>query len=103
MKRFSYNQYIRKKIDDDIDFPIVDLSLDSPIISEVQGHDSNIFYDLYGISNHIGNLGSGHYIANCKSFTDNKWYLKNDEYVSLSTPESGKNSTAYVLFYKRKH
>ncbi|ORY52240.1 ubiquitin carboxyl-terminal hydrolase 2-like protein [Neocallimastix californiae] len=99
LKRFSFNFYIRRKIDDEVEFPTENLVLDYSVLR----HDRNIEYDLYGISNHIGGLGGGHYVAHCKSFKDNQWYLKNDERVSLTTADSGKNSTAYVLFYRRRH
>jgi len=102
LKRFSYNVYIRKKIEDEVEFPTENLVLD-PIMSDVKGHDEHVIYDLYGISNHIGGLGSGHYVAHCKSFKDNEWYLKNDDYVKKTSPEDGKDSTAYVLFYRRRH
>ncbi|ORX54887.1 cysteine proteinase [Piromyces finnis] len=99
LKRFSYNLYIRKKINDEVEFPTENLVLDFPVLSEVEG----ILYDLYGISNHIGELGGGHYVAHCKSFKDNDWYLKNDEYVRKTTSDAGKDSSAYVLFYRKRH
>jgi len=102
LKRFSFNFYIRKKIDDEVEFPTENLVLDKSVLSDVSGHDENITYDLYSISNHIGGLGCGHYVAHCKSFKDNQWYLKNDEQVSKTTANSGKDSTAYVLFYRKK-
>lgn len=62
-------------------------------------------YDLIGISNHSGSMGFGHYIANCLSPTDNKWYVFNDSHVSSdrnsSTCYSG--SDPYVLFYQLRN
>jgi len=37
LKRFSYNVYIRKKIDDEVEFPTENLVLD-PIMSDVKGN-----------------------------------------------------------------
>lgn len=50
-------------------------------------------------------MGFGHYIANCLSPSDNKWYIFNDSHVSSdrnsSTCYSG--SDPYVLFYQLRN
>merc|ERR1712118_502731 len=64
-------------------------------------------YDLFAISNHMGGVGGGHYIAHCLNATTKKWYRYDDSSVravsaadvlekALVTP------SAYVLFYKRR-
>ena len=64
-----------------------------------------ITYSLYGIVAQIGNSGpSPHFVAECKSPVDNKWYRYNDDIV---TPiknfqkEVIDYGTPYVLFYKK--
>ena len=43
---------------------------------------------------------SGHFIAFCKSFVDQKWYKYNDAQVDLSSFEQAKNTgVPYILFY----
>ena len=57
-------------------------------------------YELYAISNHMGSLNGGHYIACCNN--EGKWYDFNDSYVSTVKDEERVVSNAgYLLFYKR--
>ena len=70
-------------------------------MSNSLGVDLLCNYDLFGISNHMGGLGGGHYIAHTLNSDDNTWYIKDDSTVSkinIPTPMS----SAYVLFYKKK-
>ena len=61
----------------------------------------NSLYDLYAVSQHIGNYGGGHYTAACKNY--DKWYLFNDDDVNEINDENEiQNNTAYILFYKKK-
>eukprot|EP00658_Telonema_sp_P-2_P051252 TRINITY_DN39305_c0_g1_i4.p1 TRINITY_DN39305_c0_g1~~TRINITY_DN39305_c0_g1_i4.p1 ORF type:complete len:165 (+),score=35.11 TRINITY_DN39305_c0_g1_i4:232-726(+) len=65
-------------------------------------------YELYGVSNHMGGMGGGHYTALCKtgpgSVADREWYNFDDSRVSQcgsdSAPVNGRS--AYVLFYLRR-
>ena len=60
-------------------------------------------YDLVGVSHHSGSLSFGHYTATCKNPLDDKWYDYNDSHVSLVQENSEiVNSSAYVLYYKRR-
>ncbi len=60
-----------------------------------------ILYDLFGTVNHIGNMQSGHYVANVK--VDDIWYHCNDQHISYIQEESVlKADGAYVLFYIRR-
>ena len=45
-----------------------------------------IIYVLYGIVNHYGTMGGGHYTAYCKNFLNNKWYEFDDSRVSEVPP-----------------
>lgn len=60
----------------------------------------NIYYDLYGISNHYGSLNGGHYTAFCFSPYHKKWLEFDDTDVSRADPGKIVTKAAYVLFYK---
>ena len=45
-----------------------------------------IIYELYGVVNHYGTMGGGHYTAYCKNFLNNKWYEFDDSRVSEVSP-----------------
>lgn len=70
---------------------------------ELKQKHAPLIYDLYAVSNHVGNLMYGHYTAYCKNLLTEKWYNYNDASVSLldSTSEIV-SSAAYVLYYKRR-
>jgi len=103
LKRFSYTQYHREKINSKIHFPLTDLQL-SDFCTNPEMKDSN--YDLFAVSNHMGGLGGGHYTAYAKNFLDKKWYELNDSRVSPIDEDRVESriisSSAYVLFYGRK-
>lgn len=62
-------------------------------------------YHLYGVINHIGNIGGGHYYSFIKDYNkdyqfENKWYLCNDTNVKeISLNEVMQSNNAYMLFY----
>jgi hypothetical protein len=66
-----------------------------------QGRCLETKYDLYGVVNHQGALGGGHYTAYTKSFVDNQWYYYDDERVRLVEESKVISSSAYLLFYLR--
>ncbi|KAL3312670.1 Ubiquitin carboxyl-terminal hydrolase 8 [Cichlidogyrus casuarinus] len=74
-KRFSFTEIKNEKICTIIDFPI---TLD--LTTKVE-HKLNHSYDysLYAVSNHSGNLDSGHYTATCK--WNQEWHKFDDEVV----------------------
>jgi ubiquitin carboxyl-terminal hydrolase 4/11/15 len=61
LKRFSYTQFTRNKLETLVDFPTTDLDLSSYIADKSKQPSSH--YRLYAISNHYGNMGGGHYTA----------------------------------------
>ena len=92
----------RDKINDNIDFPIEGLDLRTYVKGPTT-NDAPPIYDLYGVSQHMGSMGGGHYTAMCKNFLDNNWYNFNDSYVSPEEdPRNAINGNAYVLFYARR-
>tara|TARA_A100001015_G_scaffold239982_1_gene273519 strand:+ start:1463 stop:2434 length:972 start_codon:yes stop_codon:yes gene_type:complete len=92
LKRFTNSM---EKINKHIDFPIENLDLDKYCI-DIRSKKNK--YSLYGIINHYGPYGGGHYTAYCKN--NGGWYEFNDSTVSEAEEIVTKN--AYVLFYKRK-
>ncbi|KAL2079327.1 hypothetical protein ACEWY4_025071 [Coilia grayii] len=61
-------------------------------------------YDLYGIINHTGVYGGGHYDAYIKSSENNHWYCFNDSQVTKITDNGFLNGsrTAYMIVYRKK-
>ena len=86
-----------------IDFPIEGLDLGEYVKSSQSANESTpAVYDLYGVSEHSGTMGGGHYTAKCRNEVDGKWYSFNDSFVRECAPESAISPEAYVLFYKRR-
>ena len=52
------------------------------VLSPEQKSQESLKYDCYGISNHFGSVGFGHYTAYAKNPLDDKWYNFDDSSVS---------------------
>lgn len=101
LKRFSYSRIWREKITSFVDFPID--GLDMSQFCQNPAEASRPLYDLFAVSNHMGNMGGGHYNAYCKNLVDQKWYLHDDSSIRpVTNPDQIKSPSAYVLFYKRR-
>ncbi|KAL4297997.1 hypothetical protein GQ457_12G026970 [Hibiscus cannabinus] len=98
LKRFSYSQFLKNKLETFVDFPIDDLDL-SIYIGSRNGELSNR-YMLYAVSNHYGSMGGGHYTA-FVHHGGGQWYEFDDSHVNPIGPEKIKTSAAYLLFYRR--
>ncbi|CAK4376833.1 unnamed protein product [Aphanomyces euteiches] len=59
-------------------------------------------YDMYGVVNHQGALGGGHYTAYAKNAVDGNWYCYDDERVRLVEESKVVTASAYLCFYVRK-
>ena len=59
-------------------------------------------FDLYAVICHLGTSSlNSHFVAYCKNKIDNKWYLYNNETVSLCNKNKQyQDGIPYVLFYK---
>ncbi|KAF9329552.1 CSN-associated deubiquitinating enzyme Ubp12 [Podila minutissima] len=102
LKRFSHTRAWRDKIDALVDFPIHGLDLSGKALKE-EDQNENV-YDLYGVSNHMGGLGGGHYTAYAKNEKQDQWFNFDDSHVSpVRDVESIKSSSAYLLFYRRRN
>lgn len=99
LKRFSNNRNLRDKIDTHIDFPIEGLDLGHMVGErkiaktlldqgvDIEGLklgnlDEPLVYDLFGVDEHIGGLGGGHYRAYASHHLNGKWYHFDDSYVT---------------------
>ncbi|PPQ64351.1 hypothetical protein CVT24_008420 [Panaeolus cyanescens] len=118
-KRFEANGRFQDKIDTFVEYPLKNLDLTNympPALppgvdkSQLNGGVSMSLddprtqqppyrYDLYGVTNHFGNLSSGHYTAYIAS--SGGWRLCDDSSVKSADPKQVVNQKAYVLFYKR--
>ena len=82
-----------------INFPLEELDMSKYVV----GYNRDKYkYDLYGITNHIGGTGGGHYFSYVKNF-DKNWYKYNDSVVSTLKIEQLVSKDAYCLFYKLKN
>jgi len=101
LKRFSYTRWSRSKISALIKFPLdgLDISgwIENPDVSK-----NDCIYDCFGVSNHSGSLGGGHYTAAVKNREDGKWYCCNDSSCYEINKEKVISSEAYLLFYRRR-
>ncbi|KAA3455429.1 ubiquitin carboxyl-terminal hydrolase 8 [Gossypium australe] len=98
LKRFSYNRFLKNKLETYVDFPIDNLDL-SNYIGSRNGKLSNR-YMLYAVSNHYGSMGGGHYTA-FVHHGGGQWYEFDDSHVFPISLEKIKTSAAYLLFYRR--
>ena len=103
LKRFSNSRTLRDKIDAHVEFPIEGLDLGDMagernvakrLIQQgiavenldLGNLDEPLVYDLFGVDEHIGGLGGGHYRAYAHNHTTDKWYHFDDSYVSAARP-----------------
>lgn len=112
LKRFSrgsssFRSMGSSKINTLIHFPITGLDLSSQIIGK-QEH-SDLIYDLFAVSNHIGGTGGGHCLsklipdtAYAKNALDAHWYLFDDSCVRRVS-ESDLVVSALVLCSLHRH
>jgi len=99
LKRFSYNRYMRDKLDVLVNFPLQALDLTSYVINKKH---PRAVYDLHAVSNHYGGLGGGHYTAYATNCNDDSWYYFDDSSVSAADANAAVSKAAYVLFYTRR-
>lgn len=99
LKRFSNSRILRDKIDTMVDFPIEGLDI-SDMVGERQvakkllatgidveemglnNLEEPLVYDLFGVDEHLGGLGGGHYRAYASNHITNQWYHFDDSYVT---------------------
>ena len=97
IKRFSFDMS-GSKITTKVTFPVND-TLD--LSGYCSGGNGAAQYQLYAVSNHMGGLASGHYIAHCRHPTTGTWLCLDDSSVHPASAADVGGPSAYVLFYKR--
>jgi ubiquitin carboxyl-terminal hydrolase 4/11/15 len=100
LKRFAYTRYSRDKINTYVDYPLHGLDLSKYVGNPA--HANEAIYDCFAVSNHMGGLGGGHYVAHVKNRVSGDWWLMDDNRVSLAREENVKSSANYVLFYAKR-
>lgn len=114
-KRFKFtSRYSGEKIGEQVQFPIVNLNLDvwvSPVENAQEdltgrSRGESLRYDLYGVSEHYGCLGGGHYTATCRNWVNGSWYHFDDSRVTPFNPKllagADCRAAAYMLFYQQR-
>ena len=51
------------------------------------GLDEPLVYDLFGVDEHMGGLGGGHYRAYALNHVNKNWYHFDDSYVTRAEPQ----------------
>ncbi|KAL4240330.1 Ubiquitin carboxyl-terminal hydrolase 31 [Mactra antiquata] len=104
LKRFRHSGLRRNKLNTLVNFPISDLEMGHHLLtSNYSNHnDKTDLYDLYGVTNHYGNMNGGHYTAFCKNPVDMKWYEFDDRNVKPVQNSDIVTRAAYLLFYQRQ-
>ena len=65
-------------------------------------------YDCFGVVNHYGSMGFGHYTAFARPIKANNevspddWHCFNDSQVSAIDASEVVTDSAYILFYRRR-
>ena len=108
LKRFKSSRskygFGGQKVDTLVEFPLEGLDMRPYVLNPEQKNAPSLLYDCFGISNHFGSVGFGHYTAYAKNPMNSKWYNFDDS----SVQEIGKNSryhnlvseSAYNLFFR---
>ncbi|UYV73786.1 USP2 [Cordylochernes scorpioides] len=60
-------------------------------------------YKLYAVTNHYGDMFTGHCDAVCKHPLTTKWHKYNDHTVKCIKPRNAITRDAYILFYEMMH
>ena len=107
LKRFSFMQtemgIQKEKIESLVTFPIKGLDFSEWVKGPQRHTPTSLIFDLYGVSNHIGGTGGGHYTAYGLNFKDEQWYSFNDAFCNECEPIRTNSKFAYLIFYKRRY
>ncbi|CAM9499152.1 unnamed protein product [Chrysoparadoxa australica] len=110
LKRFEHHGNMFKyKLDTEVRFPTDGLDMSPHCHGNAVPGASNKdgIYDLFGVSNHIGGMGGGHYTAYTRDWDESgissQWYCHDDNRCSPIPTSSVVSRSAYVLLYRRRH
>lgn len=128
LKRFEHTAYRHSKLQHLVTYPLVGFDLAPFLVESGDGGtgevedgefvDSDFIglkayggkkhggfsrkYDLYGVIEHSGGVGAGHYVAIVKHEGDDNWYCFDDEKVFKIDQDKVVSKNAYLLFYIRQ-
>ncbi|KAG0205102.1 ubiquitin-specific protease doa4 [Mortierella sp. GBA30] len=108
LKRFSSEGPFKNKIKAMVQYPIQDLDLTKYLPKRLSSGSNNgmisepAVYDLYAVSNHSGEVSSGHYTACVRGEAPNSWTNFDDTRVSPCDKSVAVSEHGYTLFYVRK-
>ncbi|GAA5999531.1 hypothetical protein JCM5350_000048 [Sporobolomyces pararoseus] len=104
LKRFSFHGPFSDKIETQVHYPLTGLDLTNfvppPLMDQKSGSmpSGGYQYDLFGVTNHYGNLSSGHYTAFVRN--GREWFNIGDSKVTACDPNTVQSAkSAYILYY----
>lgn len=103
LKRYKSNGFHQIKNNTNVIFPINDLSFDKYMSSFIK---DNSKYNLFAVTQQIGSLNGGHYIAYGLNPINKKWYLHDDSNIKyIPDNEIEKEiytNKSYILYYQKQ-
>ena len=106
-KRFRHGKslglFSHRKMTEFIKYPENNLDLGKYMINSRSERWKGVKYNLVGVVNHLGNMGSGHYIATTWNPLFNHWIFYNDSEVCKAEDDDVISPNAYILFYSTDH
>lgn len=93
------NQYMKNSTL--VQFPLEGLDMKTyvPEVDTIDGKP--VIYDCFGVVNHMGGTGGGHYTAFCKHPKRKEWCVYDDaRWQGSLNPAQVQTDSAYVVFYK---
>ena len=105
LKRFKTSRskfgFGGQKLDTLVEFPLEGLDMRPYVRLPEQKNADSLLYDCFGISNHFGGCGGGHYTAFAKNPLNGQWYDYDDSHVSpVARHDNLVSESAYNLFYR---
>ncbi|KAK4051132.1 ubiquitin-specific protease doa4 [Microbotryomycetes sp. JL201] len=101
LKRFSFRGPFSDKVETQVQYPLTGLDLTHylpPPLFDQRTTPKGKVYDLFGVTNHYGNLSSGHYTAFVRS--GREWHNIGDSKVTQVDPKVVEGAkSAYILYY----
>jgi ubiquitin carboxyl-terminal hydrolase 4/11/15 len=111
LKRFEFKHSLRReKLETFIDFPLEDLDMSKYFAADSKQDfvENNLLssYDLFGVVNHYGRLGFGHYTAYARRWNEDgiesDWILFDDSSVRSGVTREDVVSNAAYSFLQEK-
>ncbi len=98
LKRYKNNGFRTSRKNSKVTFPIKDMCF-SKYMSKYK--IDNSLYNLCAVTQQIGSLNGGHYVAQGLNHLNNKWYLYDDATVTSISEEDIITNNSYILYYEK--